>query len=163
MMKVTVHQTDPDSKHGSFTFCTCAGGGKNGTSRPFNGYWHRHPDSNRPVNSRSVSSLPSQCERVVEEKSPLCVCQRTDALPLSFYTYQFPLSLSFRFWWYDLRTSHARTNHSCESDLFNESLESLPKTAENDSLGIVHPKNNNRNLLTLLIDWLIDWIINDSF
>ncbi len=130
-------------------------GGKNGTSRPFNGCWHRHPDSNRPVNCRSVSSLPSQCERVVEDKSPPCVCQRTDASPLSFYTYQFSLSLSFWLWWYDLRTTHARTNRSCESDLFNESVEPLPKTAENDSLGIASSLKKMKIFIIYSPFWLI--------
>lgn len=38
------------------------------------------------------------------------------------------------------RGLHARTNRSCESDLFNESVEPLPKTVVCDSLGIVHQK-----------------------
>lgn len=70
----------------------------------------RHRDSNVPVNCRTVSSLPSQCEKVVEKKSPPCVCQSTIASPLSLNTRRFPLSLSFHFCWYVRIHTRARTH-----------------------------------------------------
>lgn len=72
---------------------------ENGTSRPFNGYWHRQTDSNCPVNCRTVSSLTSQCEKVVETKSPrrVCVSEYERLAPFILHT---PSSLSFHFCWY---------------------------------------------------------------